>query len=118
MPELRQTSCFADTGQLTALRRPLHRRLRPRYLSSFWNDPPYIPSATNQLIGECIGACGARNVFGSLPILAPQVAVESVLAARTPDMIVRAEMMAPKTSIPAQAMAGHVPQMRAVRTGS
>jgi ABC-type Fe3+-hydroxamate transport system substrate-binding protein len=38
------------------------------------------------LISEMVSVCGGRNVFGSLPGLAPSVDIESVIAAR-PDVI-------------------------------
>jgi iron complex transport system substrate-binding protein len=43
------------------------------------------------LIGNVIEACGGRNVFGDLPLVAAQVDVEAVLKA-DPDVIVASGM--------------------------
>ncbi|WP_339651454.1 cobalamin-binding protein [Halopseudomonas pelagia] len=89
--ELLNANAAADTlladfqDQLAMLRRPLTEDA-PKVFIQLWNDPLYTVS-NNQLIGDALQHCGARNVFASLPILAPQVGRESVLAA-DPDVIV------------------------------
>lgn len=100
-------------GQLTALRRPLTDDA-PKVFIQLWNDPLYTVS-DNQLIGDALEHCGARNVFGSLPILAPQVGRESVLAA-DPDMIVVLDD-GPTDQHPWLKQWQQFPQMRAVRNG-
>lgn len=57
----------------------------PRVFIQLWDDPLYTVTG-NQLIGDAVKHCGGRNVFESLPGLAPQVGREGVLAAN-PDLI-------------------------------
>lgn len=67
----------------------LHRPVTddaPRVFVQLWDDPLYTVS-DQQLIGDALRHCGAHNVFGDLPILAPQVGRESVIAA-DPDIII------------------------------
>ena len=47
---------------------------------------PLFTVTGRHLISEMVGLCGGRNVFGSLPGLAPSVDLEAVIAAR-PDVI-------------------------------
>ncbi|WP_022962930.1 cobalamin-binding protein [Halopseudomonas pelagia] len=70
---------------LNNLQRPLATDA-PRVFIQLWDEPLYTVS-DNQLIGDALRHCGARNVFGDLPILAPQVGRESVIAA-DPDIII------------------------------
>lgn len=56
--------------------------------------------SNKHLIGEALGSCGAKNIFGELPIPAPEVSRESVLAAK-PDAIVLASAKA-KVAVAAQ----------------
>lgn len=100
--------------ELHRLHRPMTREA-PRVFVQLWDEPLYTVS-DNQLIGDALHHCGARNVFADLPIYAPQVGLESVLAA-DPDMIL---------VVDDQPAAGHpwlqrwrqFPQLRAVREGN
>lgn len=58
----------------------------PRVFVQLWDDPLYTVS-NQQLLGDALRHCGAINVFGELPVLAPQVGRESVIAA-DPDIII------------------------------
>lgn len=51
-----------------------------------WDQPVYTLN-DQQIVSDAIRLCGGRNVFGSLATLAPEVGVESVLAA-DPEVIV------------------------------
>lgn len=67
----------------------LHRPMTiesPRVFVQLWDDPLYTVS-NQQLLGDALNHCGAHNVFGDLPVLAPQVGRESVIAA-DPDLII------------------------------
>lgn len=67
----------------------LHRPVAsdaPRVFVQLWDDPLYTVS-DQQMIGDALRHCGARNVFGELPVLAPLVGRESVIAA-DPDLII------------------------------
>ncbi|TBU94578.1 cobalamin-binding protein [Stutzerimonas kirkiae] len=84
----------ADKGQALARRlrervaqlRQLHARERPwRVFYQIWDKPLYTVGG-RQIISEAIAVCGGRNVFEDLPVAAPQVSVEAVLA-RDPEVI-------------------------------
>ncbi|WP_304639482.1 helical backbone metal receptor [Pseudomonas sp.] len=64
--------------------RPLNTA-SPSVFVQVWDDPLYTLSDT-QLVGDALRHCGARNVFGDLRLLAPQVGRENVIAAN-PDII-------------------------------
>lgn len=51
------------------------------------NDEPLYTVNGRQIMSELVAVCGGRNVFASLNDLAPQIGVESVIAA-DPDAIV------------------------------
>lgn len=55
-----------------------------------WKQP-LMTVNDKQIISDAIRLCGGRNVFGSLPVLAPTVTVEAVLAAN-PEAIVASGM--------------------------
>ena len=55
-----------------------------------WKQP-LMTVNDKQIISDAIRLCGGRNVFGSLPILAPTVTVEAVIAAN-PEVIVATGM--------------------------
>jgi iron complex transport system substrate-binding protein len=59
---------------------------RVRVFYQIWGTPLFTVGE-HHLITQAIHACGGTNVFGTLPIAAPQVSVEAVIAAR-PDTIV------------------------------
>lgn len=69
---------------LADLGRPLNAAA-PSVFVQVWDDPLYTLSDT-QLVGDALRHCGARNVFGNLRLLAPQVGRENVIAAN-PDII-------------------------------
>ncbi len=78
---------MADDFELSLSR--LHQPLTaesPRVFVQLWDDPLYTVS-NQQLLGDALSHCGAHNVFGDLPVLAPQVGRESVVAA-DPDLII------------------------------
>ena len=93
----------------------LHRPLTsdaPRVFIQLWDDPLYTVS-DQQMLGDALRHCGARNIFSGLPVLAPQVGRESVIAA-DPDLIIAF------SDVPAQAVPWlqrwlQFPEMRAVR---
>lgn len=78
--------------------RARHERLRARYadrptVSMFyqiWNRPLMTINGEH-LISKVIALCGGTNVFAGLPVLAPKVDVEAVLAA-DPEVIVASGM--------------------------
>lgn len=55
-----------------------------------WKQP-LMTVNDKQIISDAIRLCGGRNVFGALPILAPTVTVEAVIAAN-PEVIVASGM--------------------------
>jgi iron complex transport system substrate-binding protein len=57
-----------------------------RVFYEIWNEPLYSIGGKH-LISEAIRLCGGKNVFATLALPAPEVSVESVLAAR-PDAII------------------------------
>ncbi|SDS97572.1 iron complex transport system substrate-binding protein/vitamin B12 transport system substrate-binding protein [Halopseudomonas xinjiangensis] len=57
----------------------------PDVFVQLWREPIFTV-AGEQLLSDVLRHCGARNVFASLPGLAPQISVEAVLAAQ-PDVI-------------------------------
>lgn len=69
---------------LAVLQRPVDEN-SPGVFVQVWDDPLYTLSDT-QLVGDALRHCGARNVFGNLRLLAPQVGRENVIAAN-PDVI-------------------------------
>lgn len=96
--DVERLGALAGTG-LTArdaadsLRRR-HAALRDRYqgrseVSVFYEvwDAPLVTLGGSHLVTRAIETCGGRNVFASLPLPAPNVTVEAVLAAK-PEAIV------------------------------
>jgi len=89
---------LAGTGpvaarEIAAFQRRL-ARLRQRYarrpeISVFYQiwERPLMTVNGKHLISDVMRLCGGRNVFSDLPALAPQIAVEAVLAAN-PEVIV------------------------------
>ena len=66
-----------------------HRGLTPvSVFYQLWNEP-LITLNGNQLVSHAIEACGGRNVFADLPMLAPRINVEGVLA-QDPEVILLA----------------------------
>lgn len=79
--------------ELAALQRA-HTGRRP--VSVFYQvwSRPLLTLNDQHLVGDALRLCGARNVFGGLPALVPEVSVESVLAAQ-PELIVTARESKP-----------------------
>ncbi|MFO7704009.1 MAG: cobalamin-binding protein [Halopseudomonas sp.] len=96
---------------LASLHRPLSEDA-PRVFVQLWDDPLYTIS-DKQLIGDALRHCGALNVFGALPIYAPQVGLESVLAADPDIILVLDDRLA--TEHPWLQRWRQFPQMKAVR---
>lgn len=96
---------------LASLQRPLTEQA-PRVFVQLWDDPLYTVS-DKQLIGDALRHCGALNVFGSLPIYAPQVGLESVLAADPDIILVLDDRLS--TEHPWLQRWRQFPQMKAVR---
>lgn len=66
--------------------RQRYRREQPlAVFYQIWHQPLYTIGG-EQLIGDALRVCGARNLFADLPQPAPQVSIEAVLA-RDPDVI-------------------------------
>ena len=73
-----------------------------------WHDPYYTLNG-DSFISHILTLCGARNVFAELPMTAPQVSLEAILA-QNPDVIVTNIQRAGSDSHWQQR-----PQMKAVR---
>jgi iron complex transport system substrate-binding protein len=65
-------------------------RPRLRVFYEIWKEPLMTING-KQIISDVIRLCGGDNVFADLPVLAPKVSVEAVLAAN-PDVIVASGM--------------------------
>lgn len=79
---------FRDKYQQLAVR--YSERSPVRVFYQVWNAPLMTING-GQLISQVIHLCGGKNVFADLPTLAPQVNLESVLAA-DPEAIVTSEV--------------------------
>jgi len=89
--------------------RQRYRRERPlRVFYQIWDQPLYTIGG-RQIIGDALRVCGAANLFADLPLPAPQVSVEAVLA-RDPEVILTSEA-------PLLAAWRAWPQLTAVRLG-
>ena len=76
----------AYRARLDGLRARYAGREPVRVFYQFWAEPPMTLN-DDHLVGDALALCGAVNVFGDLPDLAPRVSVEAVVAA-DPDAIV------------------------------
>jgi iron complex transport system substrate-binding protein len=76
-------------ARIAALRTQYAQRPPVRVFYQVWSQPLMTLSG-HHVISEGLRVCGARNVFEDLQPIAPQVALEAVLAA-DPDAIVTAE---------------------------
>jgi iron complex transport system substrate-binding protein len=65
-------------------------RPKLRVFYEIWKEPLMTING-KQIISDAIRLCGGENVFADLPVLAPKVTVEAVLAAN-PDVIVASGM--------------------------
>jgi len=77
-------------ARLVALRKQYAQRPVVDVFYQIWKQP-LMTINDKQIISDAIRLCGGRNVFGSLPVLAPTVTVEAVLAAN-PEAIVASGM--------------------------
>lgn len=99
--------------------RQRHDGLRRRYAGrppvtvfyQIW-DQPLMTVNGRQLISDVIRLCGGRNVFADLPILAPTVDVEAVLAADPEAIVASGAGAARPEGLDAWR---HWPQLRAVQ---
>jgi iron complex transport system substrate-binding protein len=71
---------------IDALRRRYAGKPPVTVFYEIWRHP-LITVSNRQIIGNVIKLCGGVNVFGALPVLAPSVSIESVLA-KAPDAII------------------------------
>ncbi|MCX7177873.1 MAG: cobalamin-binding protein [Proteobacteria bacterium] len=94
--ELAGTSILAAVSARTL--RTRHAELRSRYANrppvrtfyQIWNQPLATING-EQLISNVMQLCGAENIFAGLPLLAPTVTLEAVLAAN-PEAVVASGM--------------------------
>lgn len=98
--------------RLAQLRRD-HAGREPRTVFIEVDDRPLYTVNDRHVISEVVALCGGRNVFGSLGQLAPQVALEAVLAA-DPQVILSLD----DTVADPLAEWRRWPQLRAVRAGA
>jgi vitamin B12 transport system substrate-binding protein len=107
-PERGERLAAEFRAELAELRRR-YRRERPlAVFYQVWHQPLYTIGG-EQLIGDALAVCGARNLFADLTQPAPQVGIEAVLA-RDPEVILggsNAELAGWQAW----------PQLRAVRRG-
>lgn len=75
-----------DTRLAAIRRRYAHQEPVVRVFFEVWNQP-LITVGGPQLINQAIAACGGRNVFDTLSVLAPTISTEAVLQA-DPQLIV------------------------------
>ena len=85
-------------------------------------ERPLMTLSAKHFVSDAISLCGGRNVFAGLPLIAPEIDPEAVLAA-DPQVIVAARTgMDAASGVPAdtswQAKWRRFPQMRAVRDGN
>lgn len=64
-----------------------------RVFYQVWDRPLYTLN-DQQIVSDAIRTCGGHNVFGKLPVIAPEVSVEAVLA-QDPEAIVAGDEHAP-----------------------
>ncbi len=90
------TGAAADAAALEYMRRLQRLALSSRDLPlvtvfiQIWDVPPMTVN-DRHLISDAVRLCGGRNVFGTLPALAPAVSAEAVIAAN-PEAIVATGM--------------------------
>lgn len=69
-----------------------------RVFYQVWSQP-LMTVNDRQLIGDVLRMCGGRNVFGTLPALAPTVDIEAVLGANPEVIMTSMESGAPSTGL-------------------
>lgn len=77
-------------SELADLASRYRREIPLRVFYQIWNEPLQTVNGEH-MISHVIELCGGRNVFDSVPLLAPRVSVEAVLEAR-PEAIVASGM--------------------------
>jgi iron complex transport system substrate-binding protein len=92
-----------------------YRARRPVSIFYQISDHPLMTLSGKHFVSDAIELCGGRNVFADLPIIAPVVNVEAVLAA-DPEAIVTARLDPADTTW--QAAWRRFPGLRAVRAGN
>lgn len=85
-----QAAAAAFRTRLEKLRARYAGRPPVRVFYEIWGSPLMTVNGQH-LISDVLGLCGGRNVFGSLPVLAPTVSAEAVLSA-DPDAIIASGM--------------------------
>lgn len=75
--------------ELTRLRARYQRLIPLRVFYQVWDKPLYTLGG-EQIISDALRVCGARNLFADLPLAAPQISLEAVLA-RDPEVILVSE---------------------------
>jgi iron complex transport system substrate-binding protein len=70
----------AFRSRLATLTRNYAQRPAVRVFYEIW-DQPLVTINGRQIISDVLRLCGGENVFAALPVLAPAVAIEAVLAA-------------------------------------
>ena len=100
-------------GKIEALRARYAGRRAVRIFYQVW-AAPLMTLSGRHVISEAIALCGGRNVFADLAPIAPQVSVESVVAA-DPEAVMTAEPGARAST--ALALWHQFPSMAATRRG-
>lgn len=85
----------------------------PTALLEVWDRPLYTVGG-RELMSDALRVCGVRNAFGDLPVRAPSIGVEAVIA-RDPDIIIAAAPPGRGASWLAEWK--RFPTLRAVRAG-
>lgn len=89
--EAQANTAAADfRSRLAELKNRYSQRPPVAVFYQIWKQP-LMTVNDKQIISDAIRLCGGRNVFGSLPVLAPTVTVEAVIAAN-PEVIVASGM--------------------------
>ena len=83
-------AAVAFRARIASLKSRYASRRRLRVFYEIW-DPPLYTIGGRHLISEAIALCGGENVFAALPLPAPEVSVEAVLAARPEAIIAGAD---------------------------
>jgi iron complex transport system substrate-binding protein len=88
-----QTAAADYRAQVSRLATRYAKASPVRVFYQVWDRPLYTLN-DQQIVGDIIHTCGGENVFGSLPVIAPEVSLEAVLA-RNPEAIVAGDEHAP-----------------------
>jgi vitamin B12 transport system substrate-binding protein len=77
-------------AELARLRARYQRPTPLRVFYQVWDKPLYTLGG-EQIISDALRVCGAQNLFADLPLAAPQISLEAVLA-RDPEVILVSEV--------------------------